>query len=75
MRRLSMLCAAAAIAATAAAATSPAQAAFHLIRWEGTGICQIWDETSPPNHSRRTTRLSAGRCRPLSQHSGSRMEC
>jgi hypothetical protein len=44
MRRLSLLCAVAGIAFTALAATSPAEAAFHLIRWEGSGFCQIWDE-------------------------------
>lgn len=44
MRRISVLCAAAGIAVAALAATSPAQAAFHLIRWNDTGFCQIWDE-------------------------------
>jgi len=47
MRRISILCAAAAIAVTALTATSPAQAAFHLIRWNDTGFCQIWDESIP----------------------------
>ena len=47
MRRLSALCAAAAVGLIALAATSPAQAAFHLIRWQGTGICQIWDQSIP----------------------------
>ena len=47
MRRLSALCAAAGIAVTALAATSPANAAFHLIRWQDTGFCQIWDESIP----------------------------
>jgi hypothetical protein len=47
MRRISVLCAAAGIAVTAFAATSPAQAAFHLIRWNDTGFCQIWDESIP----------------------------
>jgi hypothetical protein len=47
MRRVYALCTAAIVAASAAAATSPAQAAFHLIKWQGTGICQIWDESIP----------------------------
>jgi len=41
------LCAAAGIAAAAFAVASPAQAAFHLIKWSGTGICQVWDESVP----------------------------
>jgi hypothetical protein len=45
MRRATV-CAAACIAAAFAAA-SPAQAAFHLIKWSGTGICQVWDESVP----------------------------
>jgi len=47
MRRLSVLCAAAALGLTALAATSPAQAAFHLIRWHDTGFCQVWDQSLP----------------------------
>jgi hypothetical protein len=47
MRRISLLCAAAGIALTALAAASPAQAGFHLIRWQGTGFCQIWVEAVP----------------------------
>ena len=45
--RLTTLCAAATLAAAASAVTSPAQAAFHLIKWSGTGICQVWDESVP----------------------------
>jgi len=41
------VCAAAGIAAAALAVTSPAQAAFHLIKWSGTGICQVWDDSVP----------------------------
>jgi hypothetical protein len=45
MRRISVLSAAAALAVTALAATTPARAdPFHLIRWSDTGFCQIWDE-------------------------------
>jgi hypothetical protein len=47
MRRISALCAAAGLAVTALAATSPAQAAFHVIRWHDTGFCQIWDNSIP----------------------------
>jgi hypothetical protein len=43
--RLTTLCAAAGIA-SAVAVTSPAQA-FHLIKWSGTGICQVWDDSVP----------------------------
>ena len=63
MRRFMLLSAAAAIAVTAFAATSPAEAGFHLIRWEGTGFCQIWDESIPtspyPFELRRGQRLPA----------------
>ena len=47
MRRFSLLCAAAGLGLAALAAASPAEAAFHLIRWQDTGFCQIWDEGSP----------------------------
>jgi len=47
MRRITILCATAAIGFTALVATSPAQAAFHLIRWDGTGVCQVWDNSVP----------------------------
>ena len=47
MRRFSVLCAAAGIAAIAFAAASPAEAGYHLIRWQDTGLCQIWDESIP----------------------------
>ena len=47
MLRLTVLSAAAGIALSAFAATAPAEAAFHLIRWQGTGACQIWDESIP----------------------------
>jgi hypothetical protein len=49
MRRLALLAAAAGIAVTAFAALSPAEAAFHLIRWQDSGFCQIWDESIPTN--------------------------
>ena len=47
MRRISALCAAAGIAFTALAATSPAEAAFRVIRWDNTGFCQVWDYGIP----------------------------
>ncbi|WFU83297.1 hypothetical protein QA645_11305 [Bradyrhizobium sp. CIAT3101] len=47
MRRLSMLCAAAGVAAVAFVAASPAEAGYHLIRWQDSGVCQIWDESIP----------------------------
>ena len=47
MRRISVLCAAAGLAVTAFVAASPAQASYHLIRWQDTGFCQIWDQSIP----------------------------
>ena len=47
MLRVTALSAAAAVALSAFAATAPAEAAFHLIRWDGTGACQIWDSSVP----------------------------
>ena len=47
MLRLTALAATAGLALTAVVATSPAEAAFQLIRWEGTGVCQVWDQSIP----------------------------
>ena len=47
MRRLPLLCAAAGLSLAALAATSPAQAGYHLIKWDVTGFCQVWDENIP----------------------------
>jgi hypothetical protein len=47
MRPLPSIIAAAGLAVAAFAATTPANAAFHLIRWEGNGFCQVWDEGVP----------------------------
>jgi hypothetical protein len=47
MRYLCLLAATAAIAVSAVAATSPAEASFHLIRWQDSGFCQIWDQSIP----------------------------
>lgn len=44
MRPLPAFIAAAGLAVAAFAATTPANAAFHLIRWQGNGFCQVWDE-------------------------------
>jgi hypothetical protein len=47
MRHILALCAVAAVGLAALAASSPADAAFHLIRWQDSGFCQIWDENVP----------------------------
>jgi len=47
MLRLTALAATAGLALTAIVATSPAEAAFNLIRWDGTGVCQVWDQSIP----------------------------
>ncbi len=47
MRRLFALAAVATVGFTALAASSPAEAGFHLIRWQDSGFCQIWDENIP----------------------------
>ena len=44
MRRVTTLCAAACIT-VAALAVSPAQAGYYLIRYDNTGVCQVWDES------------------------------
>jgi hypothetical protein len=43
MRRATAHCAAVGIAVSALAVV-PAQAGYYVIRWENTGICQIWNE-------------------------------
>lgn len=47
MDRVTALCAAAAIALSAIATVSPAQAAFHVIKWGGSDLCQVWDDGVP----------------------------
>jgi hypothetical protein len=44
MRRATVLCAAVGIAVAGLAAVSPAQAGYYVIRWDNTGVCQIWNE-------------------------------
>ena len=50
MRRATALCAAVGIAASCLAVAAPAQAGYYVIRWDNTGVCQIWNEdlTSKP---------------------------
>ena len=74
MRRLSLLCAAASLAVTALAAASPAEAAYHLIRWQDSGFCQIWDENIPttPN-SNAVHRVVESGCTPVKVFSVERM--
>ena len=43
MRRVTALCAAAGIALSALAVVSPAEAGYYVIRWDNTGVCQIWN--------------------------------
>ena len=47
MRGYLTLCAAAGIVAAGFLATSPAQASFKVIKWEGNNFCQIWDYGLP----------------------------
>ncbi len=44
MRRITALCAASGIALAALAVAAPARAGYYVIRWDNTGICQIWNE-------------------------------
>ena len=44
MRRVTALCAAAGIAVSGLAVAGPAQAGYYVIRWDNTGVCQIWNE-------------------------------
>jgi hypothetical protein len=45
MRRAALLCAAAGIAAASVpAVAAPVRAGYYVIRWDNTGICQIWNE-------------------------------
>jgi hypothetical protein len=48
MRHVFALCAASSLALSALALTSPAQAApFHVIKWSGNDLCQVWDNGVP----------------------------
>ena len=44
MRRVTALCAAAGIAVSGLAVASPAQAGYYVLRWDNTGVCQIWNQ-------------------------------
>ena len=44
MRRVTTLCAAAGIAASSLAVINPAHTGYYVIRWDNTGVCQIWNE-------------------------------
>jgi len=44
MRRVFAFCSAAGIAVATLGLAAPAQAGYYVIRWENTGICQIWNE-------------------------------
>ena len=44
MCRATALCAAAGIAASCLAIAAPARAGYYVIRWDNTGICQIWNQ-------------------------------
>jgi hypothetical protein len=45
MRRVTALCAAAAfvVSAAAIARPMPQQSGYYVIRWDNTGVCQIWN--------------------------------
>jgi hypothetical protein len=45
MRRATAFCAAAGVIVSAIAVASPAQAGYYLIRWDNTGVCQVWSES------------------------------
>jgi hypothetical protein len=44
MRRITALCAASGIALATLVVAAPAEAGYYVIRWDNTGICQIWNE-------------------------------
>ena len=44
MRRITALAAAAAVLASSAAFARPMPQGYYVIRWDNTGVCQIWNE-------------------------------
>jgi hypothetical protein len=44
MRRVLALCAAAGIATSVFAVPASARVGYYVIRWDNTGICQVWNE-------------------------------
>ena len=45
MRCVTTFFATACLAVSALAVVSPAQAGYYLIRWDNTGVCQVWNES------------------------------
>ena len=44
MRRVLAICAAAGIASSLFAVPASAKVGYYVIRWDNTGICQVWNE-------------------------------
>jgi hypothetical protein len=44
MRRVLALCAVAGVASSVFAAPASAKVGYYVIRWDNTGICQVWNE-------------------------------
>ncbi|CCD97849.1 hypothetical protein [Bradyrhizobium sp. STM 3809] len=44
MSRFTMICLAASLIAAGLLAAAPAQAGYFILRWDNTGICQVWSE-------------------------------
>lgn len=44
MRRVFALCAVAGIASSVFAVPASAKVGYYVIRWDNTGICQVWNE-------------------------------
>ena len=44
MRRVLAVCAAAGVAASVFSVPASAKVGYYVIRWDNTGICQIWNE-------------------------------
>jgi hypothetical protein len=44
MPRFATICIAAGLAAATLVIAAPARAGYYIIRWDNTGICQVWSE-------------------------------
>ncbi|MGJ5208681.1 hypothetical protein [Bradyrhizobium sp. HKCCYLR20261] len=44
MPRFTTTCIASSLAAAALMAATPARAGYYILRWDNTGICQVWSE-------------------------------
>ncbi|UFZ03879.1 hypothetical protein LQG66_32565 [Bradyrhizobium ontarionense] len=44
MSRFTTMCIAAGLAAAALVTAVPARAGYYIIRWDNTGVCQVWSE-------------------------------